>query len=303
MKYMHFNSSCPYAGLANLLELQGKDTEDYKIALEMNLPYFLRRDVITGYYQSGSSLQSAEWFDLYLNPRGFRYIEKICRKAQLFDIFQKEKQGVMVGIRVSEHSRHAVIFLEERDGKLVFLNNKWQESPDPEYLELTGTELSSRIPEKVVVGYLEPCEAKCINYTSYYDEAVRTWESLRERLHRFMDEVQSVDVLRESMNQLFRPLLLDGLTMMQLLEEEQLVLMLRDVQNRYLEQLRKNQPLRLADYMDCAKIDKAIDHIVTLINRKSVTEAGDESIGWLSLNFMSHSGQHDITQPDEAGDI
>jgi len=155
----------------------------------------------------------------------------------------------------------------------------------------------------VVVGYLEPCEAKCINYTSYYDEAVRTWESLRERLHRFMDEVQSVDVLRESMNQLFRPLLLDGLTMMQLLEEEQLVLMLRDIQNRYLEQLRKNQPLRLADYMDCAMIDKAIDHIVTLINRKSVTESGDESIGWLSLNFMSHSGQYDITQPDEAGDI
>jgi len=60
MKYMHFNSSCPYAGLANLLELQGVETEDYKIALEMNLPYFLRRDVITGYYQSGSSLQSAE---------------------------------------------------------------------------------------------------------------------------------------------------------------------------------------------------------------------------------------------------
>jgi len=67
MKYMHFNSSCPYAGVANLLELQGMDKEDYKIALEMNLPYFLRRDVITGYYQSGSSLQSAEWFDLYLN--------------------------------------------------------------------------------------------------------------------------------------------------------------------------------------------------------------------------------------------
>jgi len=118
-----------------------------------------------------------------------------------------------------------------------------------------------------------------------------------------MSEVQSAEALHESMNQLFRPLLLDGLTMMQLLEEEQLVLMLRDIQNRYLEQLRKNQPLRLADYMDCAMIDKAIDHIVTLINRKSVTESGDESIGWLSLNFMSHSGQYDITQPDEAGDI
>jgi len=83
-----------------------------------------------------------------------------------------------------------------------------------------------------------------------------------------MDEVQSVDVLRESMNQLFRPLLLDGLTMMQLLEEEQLVLMLRDIQNRYLEQLRKNQPLRLADYMDCAMIDKAIAHIIKLISEK-----------------------------------
>ncbi|MBQ8813643.1 MAG: hypothetical protein IJZ85_04020 [Lachnospiraceae bacterium] len=268
MKYMHFNSSCPYAGLANLLELQGAGTEDYKIALEMNLPYFLHYDKVTGYYQAGPSLQSAEWFDLYLNPRGFRYIEKICRKAQLFEIFQKEKQGVMLGLQVSEHSRHAVIFLEEKEGKFVFLNNKWEQSPEPEYLELTGTELSSRIPEKVVVGYLEPCEAKCINYASYYDEAVRTWESLRGQLHRFMDEVQSVDVLRESMNRLFRPLLLDGLTMMQLLEEEQLVLMLRDIRNRYLEQLRKNQPIRLADHLDCAMIDKAIAHIIKLISRK-----------------------------------
>ncbi len=39
MKYMHFNSSCPYAGLANLLDLHGLDTEDYKIALEMGCPF------------------------------------------------------------------------------------------------------------------------------------------------------------------------------------------------------------------------------------------------------------------------
>lgn len=76
MKYMHFNSSCSYAGLANLLELKGVDTEDDRIAGEMYLPYFLAFDAESECYQAGPMLQTADWFNLYLLPRGFRYVEK-----------------------------------------------------------------------------------------------------------------------------------------------------------------------------------------------------------------------------------
>ena len=39
MKYMTFNSSCSYAGLANLLSFYGVDIEDREIALQMGLPF------------------------------------------------------------------------------------------------------------------------------------------------------------------------------------------------------------------------------------------------------------------------
>jgi len=55
LKYMTFNSSCSYAGIANMLEIRGVDTEDYKIALAMDLPFLMDQDEV-GYY-AGSMLQ------------------------------------------------------------------------------------------------------------------------------------------------------------------------------------------------------------------------------------------------------
>lgn len=76
MKYMHFNSSCSYAGLANMLAFLGFETEDYQIALDIKLPFLIHFDPETGSYRAGAMLQSKEWFELYLRPRGFCYKEE-----------------------------------------------------------------------------------------------------------------------------------------------------------------------------------------------------------------------------------
>ena len=44
MKYMTFNASCAYAGLANIPERFGIETEDREIALAMGLPYFFAKE-------------------------------------------------------------------------------------------------------------------------------------------------------------------------------------------------------------------------------------------------------------------
>ena len=74
MKYMTFNSSCSYAGIANMLERYGIETDDRSIAVAMNLPFLFSYS--NGVYLSGPMLQTAEWFDLYLNPIGYQLIEK-----------------------------------------------------------------------------------------------------------------------------------------------------------------------------------------------------------------------------------
>ena len=262
MKYMTFNSSCPYAGLANLLERYGIDTEDHQIALDMGLPYFLRYDRESGYYQAGASLQTAEWFNLYLKPRGFCYVEKAYEKHELF---RELKPISMLGLQVTAQSKHAVIYLKQEEGMFLFLNNKWKELDEPERLFLTKTELLDRLPNVVVVGSLERCQPEQVDIAPYLQESLDTWEKLRTELQEYIACEQTPESLRESMNRLFRPLLLDGLTMMQLLKQECQIGMLTELQGKYLSALRKNETVRLADSIEPNLVNQTIDGMISLV--------------------------------------
>ena len=44
MKYMTLNSSCAFAGVANLLEQYGVDIEDRDLCLGMKLPYLFENE-------------------------------------------------------------------------------------------------------------------------------------------------------------------------------------------------------------------------------------------------------------------
>lgn len=56
MKYMTFNSSCSYAGLANLLAFYDIDVGDREIALDMGLPYLFAKEQEK--YLAGPMLQN-----------------------------------------------------------------------------------------------------------------------------------------------------------------------------------------------------------------------------------------------------
>ena len=72
-KYMTFNSSCSYAGLANMLLRYGVDTQDREIARDMKLPFQFAYE--EDEYRAGPMLQGAQWFNLYLHPRGLEMRE------------------------------------------------------------------------------------------------------------------------------------------------------------------------------------------------------------------------------------
>ena len=270
MKYMHFNSSCSYAGLANLLALQGLDTEDEQIAFDMGLPYFLRYDETSGAYLNGPMLQSAEWFDLYLKPIGFRYIEHFMGKQEAVE---QLCTGSMIGVQVTPKSKHAVIFLGRENDIYKFLNNKREVSEEPEYLLLSEAEFLERLPEQVVVGHLEVCEAETVNIKPYLEEALVNWEKLRMELQKFVCEVQSPQTMKEAMNRLFRPLLLDGISMAKLLKENELEECLSRLQKQFLAMVRKNETVKPSEQLDSEKIDRAIDKFMSLIKLQSIRES------------------------------
>lgn len=267
MKYMTFRSSCSYAGLANLLSFYGIDTEDRDIAFQMHLPYLFSRE--DGAYLSGTMLQGAKWFNLYLNPLGFTLSE---RRLGREEVCSCTCFPAMLGLRVSAESKHAVILTDRKDGNYTFLNNKRADSPEPEVMNLTEADLISRLDESVVVGHLKRVTPSATDYRSCLKESIQVLRSLWNEINTFCRREESAASLEEAMNRLFRPILLEGITMLELLGETEIIVSLREVQRHFLGAVRGSRPVVLEKELDMPRLNAAIAQYEKLIIKHMETK-------------------------------
>lgn len=250
MKYMTFNSSCSYAGLANLLALHGVDTDDRTIALSMKLPFLFAQEGED--YLAGPMLQTGAWFDLYLNPRGFHLAERTVPAGQAAELLAGQK-AAMLGIR-TEQGKHAVVYIGTEAGKLRFLNNKRADDPALEEFLLTAEELAARLDETVVIAALEPVPPQAVDLVERMRQSIPVLCANVEEICALCAAPQPVSALRARTNSLFRPLLLDGITMLGLIGETELADRLTALQRELLDALRQSpdQPVTLGDRLDTA---------------------------------------------------
>ena len=266
MKYMTFNSSCSYAGLANILSTFGIDTEDRDIALEMGLPYFFVYE--DGVYLAGPSLQSAKWFNLYLNPRGFELREEFVPKAEVPNHLRSASTA-MLGIRVNNPGKHAVVYTGMDAEFFCFLNNKWFHDPSAESFILSESELMESVDDSCVIATLHPIMPRSVSVKNQLQTSYSILEQYRQELHRFCDEIHPIEELRSLLNPLFRALLLDGITMLMLLGEDRLAAELSCIQSALLQALRSDAPqLRLSDHLDMDVLDASIFQYQAIIQAK-----------------------------------
>lgn len=262
MKYMTFNSSCSYAGLANLLSHYGIDTEDRAIALQMGLPYLFAYE--DGQYLSGPMLQGAQWFNLYLHPRGLTLTEHHLSREEVCPYLQANPPA-MLGLRVTPTSKHAVIYTGSREGEYHFLNNKHQTSPEPETLHLTESDLLSRLDETVTIGILEKIKPIPVNLQPYLEKSLTTLHSLQSELTAFCSREQPPAAQQQAMETLFRPILLDGVTMLELLEEEQLASSLRTVRTQFIKAVKESRPAVLSSRLNMSLLTTVMTEYAQLI--------------------------------------
>ena len=78
-------------------------------------------------------LQGAKWFNLYLKTVGYSITEKAVNQEQLCG-YLRALQYAMLGIYVSERNKHAVVYTGMKDGRFCMLNNKWEQSDEPDTL-------------------------------------------------------------------------------------------------------------------------------------------------------------------------
>lgn len=268
MKYMTFNSSCSYAGLANLLSFQGIETEDRTIALQIYLPYLF--DMEDDRYLSGPMLQGEKWFNLYLRPRGFAFIEREMGREEVAPYLQAHFPA-MLGLHVTPANKHAVICTGIRGGEYCFINNKHQTSLESETFSLTESDLFSRLNETVTVGILQQAEPTSVDLRPYMERSLAALHSLRSDIVGFCSRRQSPAAQRRAMETLFRPILLDGVTMLELLEEERLASSLRTIRTQFMEAVKKNCTAVLASQLDMPLLAASIDEYAQLITAEMET--------------------------------
>lgn len=239
MKYMHFNSSCSYAGLANLLYSDGIDTEDFVIALAIDLAYLLVKDGAS--YLAGTMLQSKEIFDIYLNPLGYELIEKNYDKDEVLKILEAGDKNYMIGVNIAQGNKHAIIFKEHKDNEFRFINNKYDDSDEPDEFLWTAEELKKRLDEKTFLAHLEKCDAKEMDLEEILLASIKNLGELKKDIINFSKRVITKEELRESMNTLFRAVLLDLETMFILIEEDKLMKRTKKLQKEYINVIKKGK--------------------------------------------------------------
>ncbi len=271
MKYMTFHSSCSYAGLANMLEEYGIDANDYEIALAMKLPYLFAYE--DGTYLSGSMLQSSKWFNLYLNPIGYQLSEKWISKEKIAEYLKKQKTA-MIGIRSNGTQKHAVIYKGMEDDHLIFLNNKKKGENAPEEIWLTEDELKQRVDAEVVAGTLKKIPPKAVSLKKVMQNSISVVQSNVSEILELSVRNESVENLRLKMNFLFRPLFLDGISMLNLIEEYELAGKFTQLQSELLQALRQDSAeyIYLKDYLSLDLLKRAADEYIFLIQKEIESE-------------------------------
>lgn len=264
MKYMTFNSSCAYTGIANMLEQYGVDTEDYSIALAMNLPYLFSYS--DGVYLSGPMLQTAQWFDLYLNPIGYQLVEKAV-PADHIDEYLKTQKTAMLGISLGENGKHAVVYTGIDSNSFVFINNKWETEDSPSEIRLTEEALKQRIAPKVMVATLQQIPPRTIKFVTKLQSSIAVLRANLAEIINLCDTQQTVANLCSKLNTLFRPLFLDAITMLNLIGETALAKDYADLQQGLLCALRQDPQNRvfLKEYISTTKLQAAVEKYIQLI--------------------------------------
>ena len=239
------------------------DTEDRDIALQMGLPYYFAYE--DGTYLAGPSLQKANWFNIYLNPRGFELVEKSIAKAEI-PHYLRATDTAMLGIRVENTGKHAVVYTGMEENTFCFLNNKWAHDPSAESFTLSEAALIEAVDDPCVVATLLPISPHSVSVKKQLEASCYVLEQYRQELFQLCNEFHPIGELRSLLNPLFRALLLDGISMLQLLKEDQLVAALSSVQRDLLQALRSDAPqLRLAEHLDMDILDASISKYQAII--------------------------------------
>ena len=174
----------------------------------------------------------------------------------------------MLGIKLPGiKGKHAIVFYKY-DGYYHFYNPIREESEQKSEITLSESELFDATDSSIVVGHLAEHEVT----TRSLDELMKKSMSVLQENYKAIEEFSIVchteDEYREAMDTLFRSLLLDGITMLNLIGEKNLSQGLKEVQQDYMRFMKGPKTGRLADVISLIELKELIDKYEILIRNR-----------------------------------
>lgn len=267
MKYMTFNSSCSYAGVANLLEERGVDVEDRELVCLGDIPYFFCREGDA--FLAGPELQSKHWFDHCLRPQGYALAEREAEREEVPDILHACGCRCMLGLTAGGR-KHAYVFEAHRDGKFHFINNKHRASDGPERTVLGEEELLAALEQRVMVASLAPCAreedraGKCRDMAA----SLPALEEYRACVDVYASASVAVQTLRGDMDRVFRAALLGLPAVLEIAGEGDLAARFAALMAPFMAAVRQEGEVTLWDFVPRGAFMNALDVYAEVIRRR-----------------------------------
>lgn len=254
MQYMHFNSSCAFCCVANLLELQGKLATDIELFQAMKADILLSYEAESGEWQTGAMLQSGEWFNLALRPMGFALEEAgNLSTDQVLDI----EPPFMVGLKTGKGGRHAHILMERQGDTLTFLNPHREGDGEPDLVTLTVAECKERLASVSITGRLISCAPGETDFQQLLAHSKELWHEYQAELAGFISQTHSFEEIVAARNPLFRAFFLDGLEGARICGHKEQAERLGRLQTQFLGALKQKKTVCLSEYLDREALDAA----------------------------------------------
>lgn len=223
----------------------GIEAEDDQIAREMKLPWLFVKEGDT--FLSGPMLQGKRWFDLWLNPRGLTFSESVISSETLTPALQLAQSPVMLGLQ-TPYGKHAVVF-QRYDRIYHFFNPTHEGSGEPTALSLSEEELLHSVDSSVMIGQITASDPHVQSIKSLLQESIQVLCENAAEITAFSSVPHAPEDYPPAMNRLFRPLLLDGISMLQLAGEDSLAQGFSALQQDFMTFLRSPRTETLSAFL------------------------------------------------------
>lgn len=265
MRPMSFPRSCAYAALSNLLADFGIDADDRQIVLEIGLPFMLRADGDA--FLAGTMLQSPDWFNRYLMPRGLQFVQATIAANQLPAFLRRLGRQCMLGIHVEANHKHAVLYQHAASDRYTFWNNRHIGSQEPEQFHFSADELENRVDNPTSVGYLLPFSGKYDPPDSQADreQTLSCLSQYQAQMCAVWSQVTHTQEILKCLDSLFAAFFLDIPIMMGLLELHDLEREIISLRTRFLAELKQSQQVLLSQHIPVSDLTQAFSRYAAVI--------------------------------------